>query len=240
MSVALILILSGVLVQASLGYYVKLDDGRWNHATFHANLKHLFHESSAASTENICCANGQWEANAYVNAVTKLTIENVTMIVYYNGTGKIAFDEVDKKSYISFNVTESAPGTPKQYHKKSTAIKDYATGITYEIDDGDCFQQANSEGMQIVCVPENAKQISKGSFGSTDVTTFQFSTSQPPLEIVTTPTVRQNGTYCDTIMFSYALFSDDGVQEFVYDIEVIDITRGIQDPSIFVPPKSCG
>lgn len=41
-------------------------------------------------------------------------------------------------------------------------------------------------------------------------------------------------------MLSYALVADGNVPEqFVYDVEVVDISKGIKDPSVFVPPKSC-
>lgn len=235
----IITVLFPILIIYSAGYKIQHTGQNGNHEMFHQNLKHLFGRSTRSSPGNICCAYGQWEANAYIIASTKLTLENITMIVYYNGTGKIAFDETNKKSYIRFNVTEFAPGSTKHDYKTSTDIKDFATGITYDIDGDSCFKQPNSADMQIVCVPGNATVMSKGLFNGVDVTTYQISYSAPPLEILTTPTVRQNGSNCETIMFSYAMFSDDTIEESVYDVDVVDITPGIKDPSIFVPPKDC-
>jgi hypothetical protein len=42
-------------------------------------------------------------------------------------------------------------------------------------------------------------------------------------------------------MFSYAMFVDDPAVTplLVYDVDVVDITPGIKDPSIFVPPADC-
>jgi hypothetical protein len=120
-----------MLIHICTGYNIHYAGQNGNHAKFHQNLKHLFERSTRSSPGNICCAYGQWEANAYIIASTKLTLENNTMIVYYNGTGKIAFDETNQKSYISFNVTEFAPGSTKYDHKTSTDIKDFATVCIY-------------------------------------------------------------------------------------------------------------
>lgn len=41
-------------------------------------------------------------------------------------------------------------------------------------------------------------------------------------------------------MLTYALAVDGKVPEqFVYDVEVVDTSKGIKDPSVFVPPKYC-
>jgi hypothetical protein len=125
--ICIITVLFPILIIYSAGYKIQYTGQNGNHAKFHQNLKHLFGRSTRSAPGNICCAYGQWEANAYIIASTKLTLENVTMIVYYNGTGKIAFDETSKKSYISFNVTEFAPGSTKHDYKTSTDIKDFAT-----------------------------------------------------------------------------------------------------------------
>lgn len=97
-----------------------------NYAKFKHDFEHVFLGRSS-TTDTLCCANGRWEANAFVFANTLLSVENITVSVFYNGTGKIAFDDENKKSYISFNVTEFLPGEPKHYQKTSTTIKDFVT-----------------------------------------------------------------------------------------------------------------
>lgn len=76
------------------------------------------------STGNICCASEQWEATAFLSS-GDVFIDANTFFAYVNGTGKIVFDAIRKKSYLTFNVTEYTPLMPAPDHSTMTVIKDY-------------------------------------------------------------------------------------------------------------------
>ncbi|XP_045211322.2 uncharacterized protein LOC123562794 [Mercenaria mercenaria] len=110
----------------------------------------------------------------------------------------------------------------------------------YEIDEqGKCAKENSEQTLEIVCVPQSANQLSQCVFGGETVSTYQFS-KRDILEEITTVTVLQNGSYCATVSLSYAFFTDpDTLGGTVYDVDVVDFSHGIKDPSIFVPLKSC-
>lgn len=35
------------------------------------------------------------------------------------------------------------------------------------------------------------------------------------------------------------MFTEDNIVQYVYQVDVVDLTPGIQDPRIFVPPPDC-
>ncbi|XP_045211323.2 mammalian ependymin-related protein 1-like [Mercenaria mercenaria] len=196
------------------------------------------------TTENagsICCTHGQWEANAYLNVGTTMSMNNETVYFFYNGSGNVAFDKVNQRAYVNYQLTAFSPIIPTHYRFKTTKIFDFVKGIMYEIDEqGKCAKENSEQTLQIVCIPQSANQLSQGVFGGENVSTYQFS-KKDFLEEITTVTVLQNGSYCETVSLSYAFFSDDPdtLGGSVYDLDVVDLSHGIKDPSIFVPPKSC-
>ncbi|XP_053379551.1 uncharacterized protein LOC123564140 isoform X1 [Mercenaria mercenaria] len=225
------------LLNLSGGYSLKYKDYQ-NLAT---DLNHLLSSHAVQTDRNICCANGQWEANAFLDYGAVLSIPEATSFFHYNGTGRIAFDDVNKKSFISFNITAFSPQVPVYSHFTTTTIKDFAKGIMYEIDDdGHCMKDSISRDMQLVCVPGNVTSLSVGGVGTEVVSTYQFSAPSPGSVRTITASVLKNGIQCVPVTLSQSVYAENDVSHgTVFSLDIMDVTFGIKDPSIFVLPKSC-
>ena len=112
-----------ILLNISLGTNIKYKDDYRYWSSLH--VSQLLDQFSGHAENNICCITGQWESNGYLDYGAAISVPETTSYFHYNGTGMIAYDGVDKKSYIKFRITAYSPQIPVYSQFTTTTIKDF-------------------------------------------------------------------------------------------------------------------
>lgn len=232
-----IFLIFSLVFNASLGQSLEQSDYV---SPLHSVLQ-LLDQFTNYTEGNICCLNGQWESNSFLDYGAALNVPDATSFFHYNGTGKIAFDVVHKKSYEQFKITAFSPQIPVYSQFTTTTIKDFNLGIMYDIDDeGHCTKETIPKDIQALCIPAEAIYLSKGLIGKEVISTYQFSKSYTGTRQIVTAAVLRIGNTCDPVRVSQSVIhSKDVTHGTLLNLDVMDIKQGISDPSIFLPPQSC-
>ncbi|KAL5019102.1 hypothetical protein ScPMuIL_004824 [Solemya velum] len=180
---------------------------------------------SLASAQPKCCTVDQWEALESVTIAIEEPgsppqITNVGLTLHYDGTNeRIAAEE-----------TVTAGGQISDV----TVIQDYAQKTQYTITDIGCTKKKIAS-FKKACVPSDATLMGNYYFGSgnttLNITAYQATIDKAHVTLAVTTT----GCYPIEEVKINSPSSVGGTENVNY----VNVTDGIRDPSVFTPPSSC-
>ncbi|XP_055876051.1 mammalian ependymin-related protein 1-like [Biomphalaria glabrata] len=187
---------------------------------------------------SICCTPDQFEAFFIFDDANVFIDANAgTAYSYINSTAQVSYDYTRRVSYMNVSSVELTPLVPQPIVTQYKIINDYVKGIQYQFSDVHCDKTNIGTTMQQLCIPDNAIQLTNGFIGKnqTQVVTYQYTYPGSPYTYTTTI----NPKAClpvAQIYLSADVVPDSGTMNSML---VSDISLGIKDTSVFIPPKIC-
>ncbi|XP_067653502.1 mammalian ependymin-related protein 1-like [Haliotis asinina] len=181
----------------------------------------------AFASADPCCTPDQWEgiAGSIVGSVTNgiTTSAQSTTFVSYDFTNmKLASNTttvVDGMTYRNMTIID--------YNKKLMYQYNEMTGVCAVTEFDQPFKKA--------CVPDNAKELGNFYYGAADnmLKATSYMIKQDPF----TAYVSMTATGC--IPISEVAYGNLGTTAVMTSTGFVNITPGIKNPSVFVPPTAC-
>ncbi|KAL3882185.1 hypothetical protein ACJMK2_028553 [Sinanodonta woodiana] len=198
-----------------------------------------------AINENICCIPDQWEGVMYFGYgnvfIDYLSIPN-TAYSFINGTINISYDKINKKIYLHIRGVEVSPLIPHPEPVETTFIYDYIKKVQYQVTGQECDKDSLDTDMTEECIPGDAQSFGAATFGATSVAHNYFYTKSSDFPYTIFASVLfddEKRTTCTPLHVSFFTPSAEEGSGILNGLEIVDVTPGIKDPSIFTPPKSC-
>ncbi|XP_022318783.2 uncharacterized protein LOC111121706 isoform X2 [Crassostrea virginica] len=195
----------------------------------------------------ICCTPDVWKADVFLDyglvAIDTKNDAPNTAYSYINGTMKVTYDYVNRRSYLKLQGTEVSPLLPVPgMPYDTTIINDYKKGFQYNIGpDGSC-QKSTIENMTKQCIPENAELVGNGSFVMdwNKVQNYKYITSTD-IKATVDATISRNfpTASCNPIHVVYFVGSIESGSGTMINLDVLNVVPYNIDPSVFNIPPQC-
>ncbi|XP_013415911.1 uncharacterized protein LOC106177619 [Lingula anatina] len=201
-----------------------------------------------------CCVPTQFEAKVYMDAelvfldTTSSVSRPLTAYSMFNYTVHLAYDYDRQQLYMHANVTETSPLIPHPVTDSVLYLFDHKHGVMYTVNgghDGKCQKDNSTVPMSQQCIPDDALLQRNSAIGNPSLQplaakVYQYEVKGDPdaFPFYIQAFVKQNGKQCLPMKLHVVTAGGSGTMN-AWVMNFVNLTQGIQDPSIFSVPGPC-